>query len=127
MTKLVFVLALILPMVASGVMIVTLPSQPLLASPPGAAIFEGAADEPARARPRLATISPRRTDDDRFTRYHESVRPYLRGASARRCQINRVARSGGPSPATNAPNVSGRSGGALSDNRIDPSARVVVM
>jgi hypothetical protein len=32
MTKLVFVLALILPMVASGVMIVTLPSQPLVSA-----------------------------------------------------------------------------------------------
>jgi hypothetical protein len=30
MTKLLFVLALILPIVASGVMVVTLPSQPLL-------------------------------------------------------------------------------------------------
>jgi hypothetical protein len=32
MTKLLFVLALILPMVASGAMMVTLPSQPPLAS-----------------------------------------------------------------------------------------------
>jgi hypothetical protein len=33
-----------------------------------------AADEPAKARPRLATISPGGTDDDRFPKYHESER-----------------------------------------------------
>jgi hypothetical protein len=36
MTKLLFVLALMLPIVVSGVMIVTLPSQPLVACDAGA-------------------------------------------------------------------------------------------